>query len=639
MIRAKLSVLIVGLVFCLFCLGAVQGAADETEFDKTRYIGVDELERGMQGYGLTVFQGSKIEKFDVEVVSVMRNYQPKGNAILIRCHDKRFDIAKMVQGVSGSPVYFKGRLAGAMAFGWIMSEEPLYGVTPIREMLQVRRSGKLEKPVEGAAVSGQSRADRAFYQNMMREKLLSDEEVRLLAEQSGLARKSGSDSNTMGMGMLPIGVSVSGLSGSAIAALRSHVPGLAFEVTGGGSGSIGLSGAGQDGPQAGAGQQDKVDEENDPVFAPGGMLTIPLMLGDINGQVSGTITEVVGDEIFGFGHAWRGEGPARWPLGRGFVHTFVSRKDASFKLSNTMDVVGVIRTDESKGVYGRIGEKVEMADVDVEVEWLDTGTREVFHTKIAREQTIGALLASTAVLGAMLQRGELAREHTIYYGMDMDFDGMESISFENVTSGAFTAEIFDELAGTMKAVLQNPWEEVQLRRLKVHAKLATHDSMEVIKSVQTGRRVFEPGQEMQARVVLEPLRGEDRVVNVSLKLPADIVEGKYRVTVGSSHTYRQLLSAAQPQRFTVFKVSDVQRALQERLSVRRDRLYMSTTLKGSGLAIENDWLDDLPGSRRMLLEDESRTVMSSEFRPFLSSATKVEAVTVGQAVFEIEVRR
>ena len=134
------------------------------------------------------------------------------------------------------------------------------------------------------------------------------------------------------------------------------------------------------------------------------------------------------------------------------------------------------------------------------------------------------------------------------------------------------------------------------------------------------------------------MRGEDRVVNVSLKLPADIAEGKYRVTVGSSHTYRKLLSAAQPHRFTVFKVSDVQRALQERLSVRRDRLYMSTTLKGSGLAIENDWLDDLPGSRRMLLEDESRTVMSSEFRPFLSSATKVEAVTVGQAVFEIEVQ-
>ena len=209
---------------------------DKIEFDKTRYIGVDELRRGMKGYGLTVFHGSKIEKFDVEVVSVMRNYRPKSNAILIRCHDKRFDIAKMVQGVSGSPVYFEGRLAGAMAFGWMMSEEPLYGVTPIREMLPVRRSGQLEKPGNGAGVSGASWADRAFYQNLMRDKLISDEEVRLLAERSGLARKSGSDSRTMGMRTLPMVISVSGLSSSAIAALRSHVPGLAFEATGGGSG-------------------------------------------------------------------------------------------------------------------------------------------------------------------------------------------------------------------------------------------------------------------------------------------------------------------------------------------------------------------------------------------------------------------
>ena len=111
----------------------------ENKIDTDRYIDISKIHTGMRGDGLTVFQGTQVERFDVEVVSVMKNYMPKRNAILIRCLDERFIKSRGVEGVSGSPVYFEGKLAGAMAFGWSFSEEPLYGVTPIDEMLAVRR--------------------------------------------------------------------------------------------------------------------------------------------------------------------------------------------------------------------------------------------------------------------------------------------------------------------------------------------------------------------------------------------------------------------------------------------------------------------------------------------------------------------
>ena len=119
---------------------AVLEARSDTDFDPRLHIDVDQLKPGMQGYGLTVFQGIEPERFELEIVSILHTFDVKRKAILIRCLDERFTLAKVVAGVSGSPVFFNDKLAGAMAFAWAYNEEPLYGVTPIREMLDVGRS-------------------------------------------------------------------------------------------------------------------------------------------------------------------------------------------------------------------------------------------------------------------------------------------------------------------------------------------------------------------------------------------------------------------------------------------------------------------------------------------------------------------
>ena len=91
----------------------------------------------MKGYGLTVFAGTEPERFEVEAISVVPNFMPKMEIILVRCLDERHKFSKPVGGDSGSPVFFDNRLAGALAYGWTYSSEALYGVTPIRHMLNV----------------------------------------------------------------------------------------------------------------------------------------------------------------------------------------------------------------------------------------------------------------------------------------------------------------------------------------------------------------------------------------------------------------------------------------------------------------------------------------------------------------------
>src|SRR5688572_15489426 len=90
----------------------------------------------MKGYGLTVFEGTKPERFEIEVIDVLQDFLPRQELILIKTKHPRLEVAKVVAGMSGSPVYVDGKMIGAYAYGWSFGSEPVAGVTPIENMLQ-----------------------------------------------------------------------------------------------------------------------------------------------------------------------------------------------------------------------------------------------------------------------------------------------------------------------------------------------------------------------------------------------------------------------------------------------------------------------------------------------------------------------
>ncbi|HEX2880094.1 MAG TPA: hypothetical protein VHO25_11245, partial [Polyangiaceae bacterium] len=63
---------------------------------------VSQIKPGMKGYGLTVFEGTKPERFDVEVIGILPNFRPRQDLILIKTKHPRLDVAKIVAGMSGS---------------------------------------------------------------------------------------------------------------------------------------------------------------------------------------------------------------------------------------------------------------------------------------------------------------------------------------------------------------------------------------------------------------------------------------------------------------------------------------------------------------------------------------------------------
>src|SRR6201984_1279466 len=102
-------------------------------------IAVNQIQAGMHGVAFTVFQGATPEPMEVEVLGVLKNVIcPKGDIILVRLGGKNAEYTGVVAGMSGSPVYLDGKLAGALAFRiGEFSKAPIAGVTPIEAMLEI----------------------------------------------------------------------------------------------------------------------------------------------------------------------------------------------------------------------------------------------------------------------------------------------------------------------------------------------------------------------------------------------------------------------------------------------------------------------------------------------------------------------
>ncbi|HTL27857.1 MAG TPA: SpoIVB peptidase S55 domain-containing protein, partial [Tepidisphaeraceae bacterium] len=138
LLRAVLIILSLSLV--------ARAAEPKTLFDPARHMRVAEVKPGMKGYGLSVFKGTKIEKFDVEVLSVLKNFNPKYDVILITCKGQNLEHTGAIAGMSGSPIFLNddqghARMVGAFAYGWPMVKDPIAGVQPIEYMLKLPADG------------------------------------------------------------------------------------------------------------------------------------------------------------------------------------------------------------------------------------------------------------------------------------------------------------------------------------------------------------------------------------------------------------------------------------------------------------------------------------------------------------------
>jgi hypothetical protein len=520
-------------------------------------IGVDEVKAGQKGYGLSVFSGSQPERFDVEVVGVMRNLKPEMSYILARLTGKGLERSGVASGMSGSPVFLDGRLAGAVAFSWPFSHEAIAGITPIATMRNLSTAPGMmpvtpPPPVElSALLSGHLPKDAL------------DKELAKLRPQFQLGGLEGAQSTvswtTSGFGELS--------QGFLRRALGSSTP----------AGRL-APGSAQD-------------------LAMGGAVAAVLVDGDFQLAAVGTVTDRYGDHVLAFGHPFLVLGNVRVPMAGAEVVTVLSSQYSSFKIANVGDIVGAFEQDRQAGIEGRIGQSAPMTPLLLRITGAGESKPREFRMRVADVPQFTPMLVGSSLLAGL--------ESTSYsagaQGLDMvarfrlkDRGDVEiRQSFDGDNAGTDAAAFTLILAGYL---YNNPFEKVGFEDISIELSQSPQPRSATLVGAVADRTVVYPGDRVRLNLDLAAYRGDRLRRSLKVDLPEDLPAGRYSLVVGDGGSIDATRMALEPAAPVVF---DQALRLLRSLHSRRDLVVLGI-YAGPGLSVAGEAMPRLPGSVRSL---------------------------------------
>jgi hypothetical protein len=559
----------------------------------------------MKAYCLTGYKGTEIGKFDMEVLSVVRNERPGRDAILVQGTDDRFIHTGPVWGCSGSPVYIDGRLAGALAFAWFFSKDPLYGVTPIEDMLKVGKG--ISNAKEGVWEPG----------------FTFDFSVPIDFPQIYKQLTTGpvTRKNQFGMTALRCPLITSGLPAGVVEQLNDSVEPFGFMAV------------------AGIGGDADASKNEDVQLAPGACLAVPLVTGDIEMEAIGTVTEVVGDKVYGFGHGFLGYGPIDLPMATGQVHTVVSSVIRSFKFGSALKIVGALTIDESAAVFGRVGAKAKMIPLTIKVDRYNDTEKRVYNCRLANNRMLTPMVLRSAVAGAALYLGDLPPDHMIEYKVTIGLEDADDVVFENVSTDTGLTQMIMEGTVSVALLMNNPYEKVDIESFDFDVRIMPKSIISHIWSVNLSDSKVRAGQELQIGVVVESFLAGKKEYQYSLKIPDELAPGRYDLIITGGYGYQKFLRKAAPYRFIPQNLVTLIEGMNNLLTIKRDGLYCLLVLPPGGVALEKAELPDLPATKALVLQDVKRTLRTKPYQHWLENSLKTGTVVIDEKVMRITVEK
>ena len=615
----------IGLLFCLLTLAGSACWAERLDkkgstgalagvWDSSKYITVDEVRPGMEAYCLTVYEGTEVKKFNLEVLSVVRNVRPGRDAILVQGTDEPFIHTGPVAGCSGSPVYINSRLAGALAFGWTFSKDPVYGVTPIEEMLRVGQAERFEQPKDqmGFVFDFSRPVDFAEI----------DEQMNIVLRAPADGRRATK------LTTLPCPLITSGLPGEVSEQLDALVKPFGLMVVAGiGGGSSPL-----ESQQAAGGLRDTR-------LTPGACLAVPLVTGDITMTAIGTVTEVVGDRVYGLGHSFLGYGPIDLPMATGQIHTVVSSVARSFKLGSALEVVGALTVDESTAVRGQIGAKARMIPLTIKVDRYNDIDKRLYNCQVANNRLLTPQIIRAVVAGAALMLGRLPPDNMVEYKVTIGVEGAESISFENVSTTLGLAEMITESVGSVALLMNNPYKKVDIKSMDFDIRILPRNIVSHIWSVDLSDSRVKAGQTVGISVVVESVLAGKKRYHYNLKIPEELPPGRYDLIVCGGYDYQKFLRKAAPYKFIPQNMAGLIEAINNILSIDRSGLYCLLLLPPGGVAVEKAELPDLPATKALVLGDAKRTLRAQPYQRWLENSLETATIVIDKKVMRVTVEK
>jgi hypothetical protein len=592
-----------------------------------------QVHKGMKGYGVTVFEGTKLEKFDVEILGVLNNIGPNQDLILARVDHPVIARAGVIAGMSGSPIYIDGKVIGALSYGWNFAKEPVAGITPIDEMLRIPQAGggaiaapgamPLAAGTSSSALAAPRMTAVEFLSAFANSKTVDVFDKLVSGNALGGARASAGGMS--GVHPIAVPLSLSSFAPETVERFGKYLDGMGFVSVASGSTST------TNASTAPAGK-------NVTTFAPGDAIGAVLLSGDFNVAATGTVTYVDGKRVYAFGHPFLDMGEISFPMARSEVVTVLPSLSSSFKFANTGETVGALSQDRSVGIMGYLGAKAEMIPVELTLD--GAGRTQVYRVQMIRHPQLSPMMLAMAADSVVSNAQRASGERTVIMESEIKLKGFEPIRLRDGWAGAQARQSIPAyLAVLSQYLMSNEFKDAEIETIKLHIhhddQLKTAKLLEA--SVETpARGHFSPGDVVKLRATLKPFRGEAFTETFDVTIPDNQNPGPAYLLIGSGSVMNQIdFSLVPPDPRTLEQVVAVLQRLRPSTELTAG-LYSSS----EGAVTAGVYLPNLPPTMRAVVAgDTSNGAQASvKYHPAEHIAKSLGYIVDGALKIDLDVK-
>lgn len=570
-----------------------------------------EVKPGMEAVAWTTFVGEEPEAMPLEILGVMHNaWGPKQDIILAKLGGKgqRTNVAA---GMSGSPVYFDGKLLGAISLRFsVFSPDAIAGITPIELMLEINELDRSRPPQVPAPSAGDA---AALFENLGVRVWNS-----INAEQPVDDRQ---------FQPIETPVVVSGLHDGVLDVMGGWFRRQGYRFVQGGASARSL-------------------EKGDPAnsLQPGEPIAAVLISGDMSATALGTTSYNDGRKVLGFGHAMFNSGPIEAPLATGDVVHVLASQFQPAKIANASSIVGALKQDRHSGIMGVLGEEAAVVPVHVTVRSFgenDEVSEKDFHYEVFQNERWTPQLLMLSLYNSMFAVNDFSEETTYRLDGKMSFEGAHEVEFttlQSVSNGPAPAPLVlaGSVAGKLQRVLANTSETPRIEAVEVTIDRLPERRVAVIEQVWVEQRRVSPGEMLRGKVVLQPFRGDRFERAFEIRIPESAAKGRLSLTVSDASLPNRSQQAAAQRLRTMSLPQAVSLLNQERSN---DRIYISLADRSPTAHVGDQTLPNMPLTALAVMRPSAQGRLALEARsPLAETSIALDALVSGLQTLSVEVQ-
>jgi len=517
----------------------------------------------------TVFEGTTPEPMQVEILGVLRGARGPGqDLILARLHGAKPEYTGVVAGMSGSPVYIDGKLAGALSYRiGQFTKEPIAGITPIEQMIEVR--------------------DLSTHDTLGAPSFSA-------ARESATPERVGSTNSAMTFQPMETPLVISGLDPESIRFWQQQTAGTSLETIAAGGSSAGLGSSSA--PDASA------EVSAPPALEPGSSVSMQLVRGDIEVAATCTVTYIDPKQLLACGHPVLGAGPVSLPMTTSEVVATVASPLDAFKIVNTGETIGAFNEDRESAIHGLFGVQAHMIPMHISVD-APTGPRQV-NVEILDLPSLTPLAMQVILLQSLTETNANSESLSYHLTGSIDLSGYPSMPLDlwaPAASGAPASLEAVLLAGQQFTRLYaNGARQGTIRKVDLHIEAVPRRVLVSLEQAHiVSGDIAHAGDTVEIEATLQPWQQPERNVRIAFKLPARLAAGNLRLLVSDGATldralYQPRLNAPPPDLDTILAEARNQHPA--------DRIYVSILAPEAQGELQGQALTSLPLSMANALE-------------------------------------